>query len=158
MKKIKRFNESVEDNLSFDGFKEIMAEITDDLTLRYNLREEKDEYDQFYELSIVLPPSTYLDSDILSYQNVNIPSIENIGDTLNKKTVGTILDSIVSQNEKLIEIKSKIDDQIENNKLLGKIIEDIIKLKPRLASYNNWRECRLGMEGDELSITFECKL
>jgi len=165
--RIRKFNESESYDLSFDGFKEVMSDITDEFNLDYDFEDNSNSTnkydDRFYELKIYLPESSYIETtNILSYDLGGLASPEDGGDTLSDIRVTSCIASIDDNNSKLREVKHSIDTQIENNNLVKRLLSEILKIKGRLSSFDNFGESRLGQSitvgsHTEITITFEIK-
>lgn len=139
--RIRKFNESDKYDLSFEGFKEVMSDITDDLTIEYDFHDNSttDGYmAHSYVLEVYLPKFNYSDIDIemvtnpfnyLRYGDAPIRHPEDGGDTLNAGIIISCTNNINKINSKLIESKSKIDEHIENNILIKNLLISIGKVK-----------------------------
>lgn len=165
--KLRRFNEADSYDLSFDGFKEVMSEITDEINLNFNfednsLSDNKDD-DKYYELTIYLPRSPYIETtNILSYGHLSseqggLAHPEDGGSTLSEERISGCVNNIDDVNSRLGEVKHHIDTQIENNNMIKNILSEVLKIKDRLSSFDNFKESRLGHDGDTIVITFEIK-
>lgn len=164
--KIKRFNESEAYDLSFDGFKEVMSELTDELQCEYDFHEyntdKKIEDVSYFELSITLrrPEMQFeainLSYDFLDERNGGIPFIED-PQIVKNADIRFYIEKIKMQNESILNIESKIKNQVEKNNEVKNILIKVIKLESRLKSFDNFIRYTIGFDTDNnnLSIFFE---
>lgn len=166
--KIRKFNESEEYNLSFDGFKDVMSDITDEVDLNHDFNDYSagEGGDRFYELEIHLPRiNEYIDFETsMTYRYLEyagsqggITHPEDGGEDIDTSKIREYINLITGMNGSLLDIKSKIDTQVENNNMAKKVLVSVAKIKTRLESFDNYNGCRLGFDGDTISITFEIK-
>ena len=156
--KIKRFNEAVEDNLSFDGFKEVMSELTDDLDCEFTFREynvdKKEDDMSFFELEIKLrDPELQFDQISLSYdfleeRNGGIPHIEDPR-RIKNADMRSYIEKINNQNNFIMGIESKIKNQVEKNNEVKNILIKTMKLESRLKSFDNFKNYTIGFDSDQ---------
>ncbi len=167
--RIRKFNESESYNLSFDGFKDIMTDITDEVDLHINFNDYSngsEDEERFYELEIKLPQiNYYINFDEImtynylthAYDTAGISHQEDGGEDIDISKIRNYINIIDGTNSRLLEIKPKIDTQIENNNIAKKVLLSISKIKQRLESFDNCNGCRLGFDGTAISVTFEIK-
>ena len=176
--KIKRFNESEAYDLSFDGFKEVMSELTDDLDCEFEFSEENERTDEllskyddmnlshWYECLItlkrpefpVLEGSLQLKYDFLAERQSGIPFIEE-PEEVKGGDIRRWIQMISDENSKILDMKSNIDEQIRKNNEIRNILVALSKIQIRLKSYDNYKECKIGFDSSNhvLSISFELK-
>lgn len=165
--RIRKFNESESYDLSFDGFKEVMTDITDDLNTEFDFRlyDEINDDIKYYECAITLRECEYPISDVpsLDYGFIDdreggIPFIEDPS-SFESSRVRDWLGMIDKEKGELLKLKSKIDSQINKNKELGDILVKIAKIQSRLKSFDNFDDCKIGFDSSSgiLSIYFEYK-
>ncbi len=149
---LKKFNESLSDECSFETFKEILYDLSDDYECEFH--DYSNESDSFYDCLMAIPKSIEIEAsyDILkdvvsSYEDPHI--IENFDGAI---------DEIIGDTSKMQSVKNEIDDIIDRNKKLEQIF---ITLKehvvPRLQSFSNCQQISFGYdEGDGvLRICFD---
>lgn len=164
--RIRKFNESEKYDLSFDGFKDIMSDITDEVDLNYNFNDysqQEEEGERFYELEIHLPTiDSYIDFETsMTYRYLEgqggMSHPEDGGEDIDVSKIRDYLNLITGMNGSLLDIKSKIDTQVENNNIAKKVLLNVAKIKTRLESFDNYNGCRLGLDNNTISVTFEIK-
>ncbi len=173
MMRILKFNESSKYELSFDGFKEVMSEITDDLKCEYNFSEYDeskegitDDPAHWYECNINLRDPEYpisddmplLDYNFLEHSNNGLPYVDD-PEVFSNKDLKEWVDKIKNENIIISKMKESIDIQIEKNNEISSILLKLLKLQYRFKSFDNYKECRIGFNSfnTDLSIYFEIK-
>ena len=153
---LKKFNESDNNNLDFDTFKEIMYEITDEYDGKFN--DYSDDIDgPFYDcdINIMVNDKYYINDDVpyLNYDFLDLPHFDD-PQTIEGINVSTQVDE---HNRKLLELKNDIDSIIENNNKIKKLFFSIKKhILPRLKTFSNFHGCYFGWETDGVfRVTFE---
>lgn len=179
--KIKKFNESVENNLSFDEFKDIMSDITDDLITNYDFMEETSDDDCYYELSIDLKnielgvnSITQLvtllkgffipinDQMNISDDELILPvdSYDNGGEAVDEEEIEDCIRFVREKHINLLSKKDEIIDTITNiieqkvaeNEYLEIILNQYKNIYNRLKLYDNFKESRLSYDDTDRRV------
>lgn len=166
---LRKFNESSNQDLDFQTFKEIMFEITDDYNAEFNdysESESDDEYaDKFYDCVIQIPnfeeyaisdDQPLLNLDYLDYRHDGLPPFDDM-DSIDFKKVYNSIDDQLGELEKL---KNNLDSIINRNRKLKNCFETIKNyIIPRFESFRNFDKCLFGFDSNncELRISFEIK-
>lgn len=178
--KIKRFNEAESYDLSFDGFKDIMSDITDDIKGEYTFNDYDERLDpnlkdslmmepevpisHWYECLITLRDPEFpisddinrLDYNFLDEREGGIPFIED-PEIFSSEDIRRWIVKVGETNNDILNLKSKIDNQVEKNTEISKILIKLSKLQTRFRSFDNFKESRIGFDSSNghLSIFFE---
>ncbi len=155
---LKKFNESSDNDLDFDTFKDIMYELTDEYNGQfadYSSEEDEPFFDCWFNIPVndkyyITDDAPYLNYDFLDLPHFDEPEpIESIG-------ISTQIDD---HNHKLLTLKNDIDSIIENNNKLKIMFTSIEEhILPRFRKFNNFKDCYFGWETDgRFRVTFEIK-
>jgi hypothetical protein len=165
--RIKKFNESSDTECSFEEFKDIMTDITDDLSMDYEFKDfSKGDGSYFYDLQIKLPMVNNNDNgdigdiilgyDFISYRaHDGISSYNGETDTFSATDIRRWITMISDQNTKISSIKSEIDKQVSYNLMVKSILVKLPSITKRFKSFSNFRNSEIGIGYDQLRITFE---
>ena len=153
MRYIKKFESSGEE-LDFDTFKDIMLDVTDMVD-----SSESKEYlfepgisndvENFYscELSVLFSSIKFIECNEF-IEGPLVPTAEEPESLSTAKLV--IKDTISDIEDKLYDIKNKVDGVIETNKKVLEIINHIDKyIVPRFESFKNYKDCMVGIDYTE---------
>ena len=142
---LKKFNEAYLDELSFETFKEIMYELSDNYECRFH-DYSKYENDPFFDCELLLPKPINVDfpqQDNLTEYLPPYDGPEEIdGDTLRELNV-----QIDEENRQLKDLEGKINLLIERNNKVKEIISTLeTDIIPRLQSFSNCQSVTLGYD------------
>jgi hypothetical protein len=162
--KIRKFNESNNYDLSFDGFKDVMSEITDDLNCDFSFYDDESDPCEYYECVITFSKSesdgdiTDLDYGFLDEREGGLPFIED-PQSFDIEKIRECLEKIEYENIEILSFKNKIDSQVEKNKYIGEVLKKLSKVKNRFKSFDNFGDYRIGFDSGNgnLSIFYEIK-
>lgn len=165
MKYLKRFGKINEDiktldeDLDFETFKDIMTLITDD----YNQVDFKNySDDNFYDCYILIFNEDF-DNTYDMLENISISKSDYYRDLISPidepMSFSDIIDSnIIDQIEEKIENIKKFDFTYIVNQQ-EKFINTLIKIEqeiiPRFTQYKNYYDCMIGFDYNTLRVTFE---
>ncbi len=154
---LKKFNESSNEDCSFETFKDIMLDLSDEFDCSFNNLIDYEE--PFYECLLTLPQ---IDNDVdeegtyftCRYLEGNLPRYEEPGNI----DYNLVKDSINTQNENLINLKNNIDSVISNNNKIKNIFDTLENMIiPRFQSFSNFQMCTIGFDVDLIRICFDIK-
>ena len=144
---LKKFNEAYSDELSFETFKEILFELSDNYECRFN-DYSQDENDPFYDCELVLPKPI----DVQFPQQDNLTEYLPLYDgpeEIDSETLRELNLQIDEQNKQIKDLEGKLNLLIERNNEIKEIIStlesDIIT---RLQSFSNCQSVTIGYESD----------
>jgi len=157
LKKYRAIKESIMGDLSFEDFQDIVTDITDKHDGDYYFNEE-DSDEHFYQLILNFEPN-YVVIDENGMDSLSKFGTMDEPSTYSDNLYSDIKESIEDKNSELESTKKDIDNMISFNKKVINIIDEINKyLIPRLRSFSNCVEIRIGFDVDELFIEFVIEL
>lgn len=148
---LRKFNESSNQDLDFETFKEIMFEITDNFDAEVIDWSDNVEDEKFYECVVNTP--FLKEYELPNINDISLPS----HDWPEKIDLKGIYKEIEDREEVLERLKSIVDTILNNNSKVRdffKIIEEYII--PRFETFENYSSCSIGYEESicELRIWF----
>ena len=159
MKYLRKFNEDINNECDFETFKEIMYDLSDDYQHSFN--DYSNDEDPFYEIHINLNErGNYSIQDDVPYLNFEFIDIGDWEDPIPiLDDVDSIYSEINSQNEKLLELKNRIDSVIRNNNQITDIFKKLELITPRFETFSNFKDVYVGFDkyNPSIRISFEIK-
>lgn len=150
----KKFNESTNNDCSFDTFKDIMTDISDDFECDFYDHSDQDE--GFYDCMIKLPQLDYIDDVSVSYGYLD--DVMSPYDSPDEVDYLSIYEQISNYNSKMLDFKRNIDTVISNNEKVKQIFITIeTMIVPRLKSFSNCLNCSIGFDVDSIRLCFDIK-
>ena len=159
MRHLRRFNESVGDECDFETFKELMYDLSD--YYEHSFNDYSNDEDPFYEIHIVLSErGNYTTQDDVPYLNFEFIDIGDWEDPIPiLDEIDSIYSEVNSQNDKLLELKNRIDSVIRNNNQIKDIFRKLESISPRFESFSNFKDVYVGFDkyNPSIRISFEIK-
>lgn len=128
----------------------------------HSFNDYSNDKDPFYEIHINLNErGNYIIQDDVPYLNFEFIDIGDWEDApipiLDE--VDSIYSEINSQNDKLLELKNRIDSVIRNNNQITDIFKKLELISPRFESFSNFRDVYVGFDkyNPSIRISFEIK-
>ena len=167
MKHLRKYNESLGQECSFEDFKDIMLDILDDLNFNYDFNDYSEEENPFYDCYIYVEgKEEYQIHDDIPSMNINflgfredqtlLPELDDPEEITNDG-INDCITSINDNIEDLETLKNNLDDIIKYQKECSKLFESIKIINKRLLGFSNCEHCAIGFNEGELRITFEIK-
>lgn len=166
MKHLRKYNESLGQECSFEDFKDIMLDILDDLNFNYDFNDYSEEENPFYDCYIYVEgKEEYQIHDDIPSMNINflgfredqtLPPTDDPEEITNDG-INDCITSINDNIEDLETLKNNLDDIIKYQKECSKLFESIKIINKRLLGFSNCEHCAIGFNDGELRITFEIK-
>lgn len=159
MRHLRRFNESVGNECDFETFKELMYDLSD--YYEHSFNDHSNDEDPFYEIHINLNErGNYIIQDDVPYLNFEFIDIGDWEDPIPiLDEVDSIYSEINSQNDKLLELKNRVDGVIRNNNQITDIFKKLESISPRFESFSNFEDVYIGLDkyAPAIRISFEIK-
>ena len=162
MKYLRKFNEDIKNECDFETFKEIMYDLSD--YYQHSFKDYSNEVDPYYEIHINLSErGNYTIQDDAPYLNFEFVELSELDDPT---TIlrdfdfnDDVYSKIESQNNKLLEVKNRIDDIIRNNNQITDIFKKLESITPRFESFSNFQDVYVGFDkyNPAIRISFEIK-
>lgn len=147
---LKKFNEAYEDELSFETFKEILFDLSDDYECTFN--DYSDDSDPFYDCELILPKP--IDVQFPQEDNLNeyLPPYDG-PEEIDSVIIGELRIQIEEENKKLKDLEGKLNLMIERNNKIVKIISILEKdIITRLQSFSNCQSVTIGYESYHYTV------
>lgn len=164
MKHLRKYNESLGQECSFEDFKDIMLDILDEFNFEYEFHDYSE--DNFYDCYIYVEgKEEYQIHDDIPSMNINflgfredqtLPPTDDPEEITNDG-INDCITSINDNIEDLETLKNNLDYIIKYQKECSKLFESIKIINKRLLGFSNCEHCAIGFNDGELRITFEIK-
>lgn len=162
MKYLRKFNEDINNECDFETFKEIMYDLSDDY--QHSFKDYSNEEDPYYEIHIDLNENgNYAiqdDAPYLNFEFINLSELDDPTTILRDFDFNDdIYSEINSQNDKLLELKNRIDVIIRNNNQITDIFKRLELITPRFETFSNFKDVLVGFDkyNPAIRISFEIK-
>jgi hypothetical protein len=158
LKTYKSINESTLGELSFEDFKDILIDIVDEYSESHEFIEYSEEQEDSYFGLYMNIQSKYME-----YNFDILGELKDFGDhddpqTLDHTNYVDIIDRIEDNRSDLQEIKDKIDECISFNKKMNSLIDELNSyIFPKLNSFSNCEDVRIGFDSEGIIIEFDIK-
>lgn len=144
---LKRFNEEYSgEECDFQTFKELMFDISDYYECEFE-DHSNTEGDKHYSCEIKLPNFGRIDTDDLYYNCNYLRDIIGYPDEPGGVDFNEVRSTINGQNNRLIDLKSKIDSIVDMNKKVSEIFEILeSQIVPRFEEFSNFESFSIGYD------------